>query len=183
MDRTLFLTHPDDFAEWAGSKRKLRMEDFYRWQRRRLGVLMDGSEPVSGRWNFDAENREPPPSDARPPRPYLPREDDIDRAVRADIDRMRLKTFGADAPRRWPATRAQARRALEPPSRDSAPDHRLARVRVGHLLALRRPLGLRRRPERERAPRLFWGGKTDMRCLDDAVGGLEETAYAHTSSG
>ncbi len=84
VDETLFLTHPDEFAEWAGAKRKLRMEDFYRWQRRRLDVLMDGAEPVAGRWNFDAENREPPPADARPPRPYLPREDQIDAEVRAD---------------------------------------------------------------------------------------------------
>ena len=41
----------------------LRMEDFYRWQRRRLGYLMDGDEPAGGRWNFDADNREPPPRD------------------------------------------------------------------------------------------------------------------------
>ena len=37
------------------------MEDFYRDARRRHGVLMDGDEPVGGRWNLDAENREPPP--------------------------------------------------------------------------------------------------------------------------
>jgi deoxyribodipyrimidine photolyase-related protein len=35
------------------------MEDFYRWQRKRLDVLMqpDG-EPVGGRWNLDVENRQ-----------------------------------------------------------------------------------------------------------------------------
>ena len=38
-------------------KTSLRMEDFYRWQRRRLGYLMDGDEPAGGRWNFD--DREP----------------------------------------------------------------------------------------------------------------------------
>ena len=215
------------------------MEDFYRWQRRRLGVLMDGSEPVSGRWNFDAENREPPPSDARPPRPYLPREDDIDRDVRADIDRMRLKTFGADAPRRWPATRAQARRALDRFVEQRLPDfgrwqdamlageqlmwhsHISSSLNLGLMAPLepvdaavaaledgsapmaavegfvRQIIGWREyvwgtywhyadRWDSDDAlnasaalPRLFWGGKTDMRCLDDAVGGLEETAYAH----
>ena len=35
------------------------MEDFYRDNRRRIGLLMDGAEPVRGRWNFDAENRTP----------------------------------------------------------------------------------------------------------------------------
>jgi len=89
------------------------MEDFYRWQRRRLDVLMDGSEPLAGRWNFDSENREPPPGEARPPAPYRPREDHIDEQVRSDLDQMGLDTFGEDAPRQWPATRAQARRSLD----------------------------------------------------------------------
>ena len=30
------------------------MEDFYRWQRRRLDILIDSDgEPVGGRWNYD----------------------------------------------------------------------------------------------------------------------------------
>ena len=33
------------------------MEFFYRDMRRRTGLLMQGGEPVQGRWNFDAENR------------------------------------------------------------------------------------------------------------------------------
>ena len=110
---TLFLTHPDEFREWAGTRKRLVMEDFYRAQRRRLGLLMDGEEPAGGRWNFDRENRRPPPRDSRPPRPYRPREDEIDEGVRRDLDRLDLNTFGDDAPRLWPATRAEARRSLE----------------------------------------------------------------------
>ncbi|MGE0027778.1 MAG: cryptochrome/photolyase family protein [Thermoleophilia bacterium] len=61
-----FLCHRDEFAAWAGERsgRRLVMEDFYRRQRVRLGYLMDGDEPAGGRWNFDRENREPPPRDA-----------------------------------------------------------------------------------------------------------------------
>ena len=58
-----FLCHHSDFAAWAGSRTRLRLEDFYRWQRRRLGYLMDGDQPAGGRWNYDADNREPPPAD------------------------------------------------------------------------------------------------------------------------
>jgi deoxyribodipyrimidine photolyase-related protein len=76
---TLFLTHPSEFAGWAKGRQRLVMEDFYRWQRRRLDLLLDDGEPAGGRWNFDAENREPPPRWKRPPRPYVPREDPIDR--------------------------------------------------------------------------------------------------------
>ena len=42
------------------------MEDFYRWQRQRLDVLMDDGEPAGGRWNHDSDNRERPPTDGRP---------------------------------------------------------------------------------------------------------------------
>jgi deoxyribodipyrimidine photolyase-related protein len=37
------------------------MENFYRKQRTRLNILMEGKDPVGGSWNFDKENRLPPP--------------------------------------------------------------------------------------------------------------------------
>lgn len=58
-----FLCHHSNFAEWAESRDTLRLEDFYRWNRARHGFLMDGDDPVEGKWNFDADNREPPPDD------------------------------------------------------------------------------------------------------------------------
>ena len=60
-----FLCGEDDFAAWSQTRKNMRMEDFYRWQRKRLDVLMDGTQPEGGRWNFDAENRKPPPKDGR----------------------------------------------------------------------------------------------------------------------
>jgi deoxyribodipyrimidine photolyase-related protein len=49
---------------------------------------MDGAEPAGGRWNFDAENREPPPEHGlgvRDPAGFS--EDEIDEQVRRDLDR------------------------------------------------------------------------------------------------
>jgi deoxyribodipyrimidine photolyase-related protein len=106
----LFLCHYDDFAGWAAGRKRLTMEDFYRWQRQRLGVLVDdgvgGPEPVGGQWNFDHDNREPPPRDGRA-WPSIERFelDDIDRAV---LDRLPTSTFGADPDGTWPVTRTQA---------------------------------------------------------------------------
>lgn len=78
----------DEFAEWAAAHSSLRMEDFYRWNRRRLGYLMDGDEPATGRWNYDAENRQPPPKSTdqrsmlpRWPDPLVTPLDDLDRQV------------------------------------------------------------------------------------------------------
>jgi deoxyribodipyrimidine photolyase-related protein len=65
VEGTLFLTHPDEFRAWAEGRKRLVMEDFYRAQRRRFDLLMNGDEPAGGRWNFDRDNREPPPR-ARP---------------------------------------------------------------------------------------------------------------------
>jgi deoxyribodipyrimidine photolyase-related protein len=52
-----FLCSTADFAAHARGRKQLRMEFFYREQRRRHRVLMDGEEPAGGRWNFDPENR------------------------------------------------------------------------------------------------------------------------------
>lgn len=124
IDDGLFLTSPEYFAEWAGGRKQLRMEDFYRAQRRRFDLLMDGDEPAGGAWNFDPENRKPPPADLRPPRPYRPREDEVDAEVRADLDRLvadGMVVSGADAKRIFPATRTEARRALASFCRDRLP--------------------------------------------------------------
>ena len=106
----LFLCHYDDFAGWAAGRKRLTMEDFYRWQRQRLGVLIDdgagGPEPVGGRWNFDRDNREPPPRDGRAWPSFERFElDEIDHAV---LDRLPTTTFGADPDGTWPVTRTQA---------------------------------------------------------------------------
>jgi deoxyribodipyrimidine photolyase-related protein len=91
------------------------MEEFYRFQRRRFDVLMERGEPAGGKWNYDHENREPPPKGASTlgvPGPWQPPEDEIDEQVRADLDAMDLPTVGRDGPRLFAVTAAEARRAL-----------------------------------------------------------------------
>ena len=110
---SMFLTDPDDFARWAERRRRVRMEDFYREQRVRHGILVeDGDEPAGGRWNFDRENRRPATKGLTGPEPWTPVEDEIDEEVRRDLDRLGLPEHGADGSREFPATRAEARAAL-----------------------------------------------------------------------
>lgn len=52
-----FLCSTTEFARHASGRKTLLMESFYREQRRRHGILMDGDQPAGGAWNFDAENR------------------------------------------------------------------------------------------------------------------------------
>jgi deoxyribodipyrimidine photolyase-related protein len=110
-----FLCHRDDFAAWAGGAAdrngRLRMEDFYRWQRRRLGSLMDGDEPAGGRWNFDHDNRERPPTDGRAwPDAVIDDLDDLDRDVLATLP---ASAVGADPGGWWATDRAGALRRLD----------------------------------------------------------------------
>ncbi len=101
-----FLCHRDEFAAWAGDRERLRMEDFYREQRRKLGYLMDGEDPAGGRWNFDHDNREPPPADGGDwPEPPRSRLDDVDAGVIADLP---ANTVGADPVGWWATSRRAA---------------------------------------------------------------------------
>ena len=111
VENDQFLCSAEQFAAFAATRRTVKMEDFYRWQRRRLGVLMDGAEPAGGRWNFDHDNREPPPRDGRAwPEPLRTPLDAIDHAVLADLP---ANCRGADPDGTWPTTRREALRRLE----------------------------------------------------------------------
>jgi deoxyribodipyrimidine photolyase-related protein len=115
-----FGTSRADFVAWASSRgaKRLLLEDFYRDARRRHDVLMDGAEPAGDRWNFDADNREPPPKSATlgVPEPWWPTEDEIDDEVRHDLDAWEragdVRFIGTDGPRRFAATRAEALHVL-----------------------------------------------------------------------
>ena len=64
-----FLASHTEFEAWAGDRKQLRMEFFYRDMRRKSGLLMDIDKPEGGKWNFDSENRKPAKRDTTIPRP------------------------------------------------------------------------------------------------------------------
>lgn len=113
-DRHFFCSIAD-FAAHAKGRKSLRMEYFYREQRKRHQVLMQGDEPVGGQWNFDADNRESfgaaGPGTVPPRAVFEP--DTMTREVIALIEARfaghpgRLDSFA------WPVTRAQALLSLE----------------------------------------------------------------------
>ncbi|MBL8216735.1 MAG: cryptochrome/photolyase family protein [Bryobacterales bacterium] len=110
-----FLCSKGEFAEHAKGKKKLLLEFFYRWMRQRSGVLMEGSKPAGGDWNFDTENRKSFPKTGpaflRAPVTFAPDE------TTAEVLRLVEERFpqhpGRLAHFDWPVTRAQALQALE----------------------------------------------------------------------
>jgi deoxyribodipyrimidine photolyase-related protein len=116
-DRHFFVS-VREFAAHAHGRKSLRMEFFYREQRKRQRVLMDPHDenaPLGGQWNFDAENREAfaagGPGKGPPRSRFEP--DAVTRDVIALVDQRfaahpgRLDSFA------WPVTRAQALQALQ----------------------------------------------------------------------
>jgi deoxyribodipyrimidine photolyase-related protein len=100
IDNDFFLTPRPLFNQWASEQKSYLMENFYRKQRTRLDILMEGKDPVGGAWNFDKENRLPAPKKYEGP-PYLEHvRDAIDAAVAAEL--------GHSATTTWATTRTGA---------------------------------------------------------------------------
>jgi deoxyribodipyrimidine photolyase-related protein len=120
-DRHFFI-EPDDFTDWLGARREIRMEHFYRWMRRRFGVLMEGDEPAGGHWNYDHDNRKSfgakGPGMLPGPKRFAPD------AITGEVLLLVAERFsdhpGSLASFDWPVTPAQAQQAL-----DDFIDHRL----------------------------------------------------------
>ncbi len=52
-----FINTPAENQEYRSCKNRWFMVDFYKWQRQRLDILMDGHDPIGDRWCFDKANR------------------------------------------------------------------------------------------------------------------------------
>jgi len=100
-----FLTTRVDFEVWAGKQKSFLMETFYRAQRTRLNIMMDAGKPETGVWNFDKENRLPPPKNYTWPEYLEHKRDKIDLEVCAEL--------GLDPTKTWATTRAGALAQLD----------------------------------------------------------------------
>jgi deoxyribodipyrimidine photolyase-related protein len=58
LEDPAFLTSATVMERWTGQRDHYHFTDFYREQRKRLGILLDDrGKPVGGKWTFDTENR------------------------------------------------------------------------------------------------------------------------------
>jgi deoxyribodipyrimidine photolyase-related protein len=108
-----FLTSRQEFTNWAKVQKKLLMENFYRLQRRRLNILMEGDEPIGGKWNYDDENRSPLPNGHKFADYLKHKYDDIDYAVITELENSDLDLWGDKPDGSWGTTRAAALKQLQ----------------------------------------------------------------------
>lgn len=61
LETPYFLTSEKELRDYnqyeKGNKRYNHDARFYRWQRKRLNVLIEGDDPAGGKWTYDSENR------------------------------------------------------------------------------------------------------------------------------
>lgn len=89
-----------------------RMEYFYRSMRKNFKLLMDGEEPLGGKWNFDKENRKPLPKSIQPPDLPEFKPNKITQEVIEEVDRFD-NLIGATVPFSLAVTHEQADFAFE----------------------------------------------------------------------
>ena len=79
-----FLNTIEENSGYRSTKKRWFLADFYKWQRTRMNLLMDGNQPRGGKWSFDADNRKKVPKAMLEEIPKLvfPKSDSIDEHAR-----------------------------------------------------------------------------------------------------
>ena len=113
LDDDRFMCSTAEFATWAQDRKQLRMEYFYREMRRKTGLLMDGDQPIGGRWNFDHDNRKAAKADLFMPQPHRVAPDPITKDVLTLVARRFDNHFGDLTPFWFAVTRTDAEKALD----------------------------------------------------------------------
>lgn len=107
VDSEHFITQRADVATFFGNKSYL-LERFYRHWRKQTGYLMDGTNPMGGKWNYDQDNRNRLDKKAVVPKP-MPLKNKVADLV-ALLEQEGIQTIGRiDAEHFiWPINRQQS---------------------------------------------------------------------------
>jgi len=111
-DSEHFYTPRNSLREMFGQKVP-RMEFFYRNLRKKHCILMEADEPLTGRWNYDAENRKKVPKGLSIPEPILFDHDLSE--IRLMLQNAGIRTVGAvnAGSFSWPLDREEALQVLK----------------------------------------------------------------------
>ncbi len=108
VDSEHFLTERDYLKDFFKGKKTYLMETFYRAMRKKYNILMDGEEPLTGKWNYDHDNRNKfkDPLLLVPPKTYPKNVKEITHL----LAEMEVETIGTlnDESYDWPVSRAES---------------------------------------------------------------------------
>ena len=113
VDSEHFMSSRNELGDFFQGKKIFLMENFYHMMRKKHNVLMQGDKPLTGKWNYDGENRKKLPKDHKPT-PPLVFNNDVSGIV-SEINKTNIKSIGnIDAENFvWPTTRTQSLELLD----------------------------------------------------------------------
>ena len=113
VDSEHFMSERLELEQMFEGKKTYLMESFYRKMRKKHNVLMDGGKPLTGKWNYDADNRKKIPKDHVPPHPLI-FDNDVSNILEM-IEKTDIKTFGRVNAKEliWTISRKQALELLD----------------------------------------------------------------------
>ena len=113
VDSEHFFTSRNELGDFFQGKKTFLMESFYRAMRKKHAVLMDGDQPLTGKWNYDSDNRKKLPKDHKPTSPLI-FDNDVSEIL-FEINKTDIKTIGSiDANHfLWPINREQSLELLD----------------------------------------------------------------------
>ncbi len=108
-----FFTQREDLKHFFDGKKSWLMETFYRDMRRKHQILMEGNQPLKGKWNFDKSNRNKLPANHKPPEPKTFGKPDSE--VMRLLVNKEINYFGEidEASFTWPVSRKQSLALLD----------------------------------------------------------------------
>lgn len=108
FDTEHFYTSRFELKDMFSGKKQVLMETFYRAMRKKHHVLMAGEKPITGKWNYDADNRKKLPENVKVPAPML-FSHDVSEIV-STIEKAGVKTIGKINPNsfEWPINRKES---------------------------------------------------------------------------
>ena len=110
----MFLNSDDLNHSYRRDRKRWFMADFYKHQRKRLDILMDGSEPVGGKWSYDEDNRKKVPKKMLGTIPTLPAVDhvEVDREAKLHVRKKYSKNYGSLDELYYPTSHKEAEQWL-----------------------------------------------------------------------
>jgi deoxyribodipyrimidine photolyase-related protein len=113
VDSEHFFTTRTALTQFFEGKKTFLMENFYRMLRKKHRVLMDGDKPLTGKWNYDSENRKKLPKNHKPTSPLV-FENNVE-SILSEIQKTNIKTIGNINPKNfvWPKNREQSLELLD----------------------------------------------------------------------
>ena len=113
VDSEHFFSSRNELGEFFEGKKTFLMESFYRNMRKKHDVLMENDKPLTGKWNYDDDNRKKLPKNHKPITPLVFNNNVSE--IYLEIQKTNIKTIGnIDAKNFvWPINRKQSLELLD----------------------------------------------------------------------